>query len=296
MKIAVDSYCYHRQFGSHYPGLQKPARRRMSIWEFLQRAKSLRLQGVSIEACYLPQDRHFLQELREVLDRLGLERVWAWGHPEGLRSGSDRRAEKDLIEHIGIARQLGARVMRIVGGNRRTRPASWPRHRRRLLAALKHCVAHAEKCQVTLALENHMDLLADEILEILAAIGSPRLGVCLDTGNNLRIFEDPVQVARKLAPWVQATHIKDITAQPGDPRDFSFWPSVPLGHGLINIPEVLRCLQQARYHGLLAIEIDYLHPRYKDEDSAVQESVAYLRKCLRQLHKPRGPQAVAVTS
>jgi len=59
-----------------------------------------------------------------------------------------------------------------------------------------------------LAMENHIDLLADEMAEIITTVNSPWLGVCLDTGNNLRLFEDPVVVAKTLAPWARATHIK----------------------------------------------------------------------------------------
>ena len=39
-------------------------------------------------------------------------------------------------------------------------------------------------------------------------------------------------------------------------------------------------LREAGYQGLLAIEIDYLHPRYGTEDAAVAASVDYLRRQL----------------
>jgi sugar phosphate isomerase/epimerase len=276
MKIAIDSYCYHRQFGDAYPW-QPPATRRMTIWDFIKRAKQLGVAGVSLESCYLPTAKDFLAKLRDVLDAAGLERVWAWGHPEGLRSGTDRDAESDLVRHLAISRSLGASVMRIVGGSRRSRPKSWPTHRRQLAKLLRRLVTVAEEHGVVMAIENHIDMLADEMVELITAIDSPCLGVCLDTGNNLRMFEDPVVVAEKLAPFARATHIKDLTAHRGNPRDFHFWPSVPLGEGIIDLPTILGFLKKAHYHGLLAIEVDYLHPDQRDEDSAVRKSVAYLK-------------------
>jgi hypothetical protein len=39
-------------------------------------------------------------------------------------------------------------------------------------------------------------------------------------------------------------------------------------------------LRSAGYTGLLAIEIDFLHPRYKSEDRAVARSVRYLSSLL----------------
>jgi sugar phosphate isomerase/epimerase len=291
MKLAIDSYCYHRYFGEIYPGLQKRPRRRMTVWDFLDRAEELGVEGVSLESCFLePVTDRLLEQLRDRLDQKALERVWAWGHPLGLKSGTDRAALDDLCRHIEIAARLGAPVMRIVGGNRQTRPASWSQHRRRLLKALERAVRVAEKYQVTLALENHIDLLADELVELMETFESPWLGVCLDTGNNIRLFEEPLGVVEKLAPWTRATHIKDIFVWKGDPKEFSFWPSVPLGEGLVPIPEVIRILQRHRYRGLLAIEVDFLHPSYEDEDKAVEWSVGYLNAVLQGDGARKAPQ------
>lgn len=278
MKLAVDSYCWHRQFGDWYPEIQSDPGVRLSVWDVLARAKGLGLAGISLESCYMPPlDSATRARLKSSLDEAGLEPVWAWGHPNGLSSGANPEAAKDLIAHIAIARALGARVMRISCGGRLTRPAHWPEHKARLLPLLRKIVGPAEEAGVVLAIENHIDLTADELLELLEEVRSPWLGVCLDTVNNLRLLEDPMQVVAKLAPYTRATHLKDCVAFRGSPRDFAFWPSVPLGQGIIEIPEVLRLLGNAGYSGLLAIEIDYLHPKYPDEDEAVAASVSYLR-------------------
>lgn len=282
MKIAIDSYCYHRYFGEIYPNLQTDPGTRMSVWDFLRRARKHGVEGVSLESCFLPPiDDHFLDKLRDTLDEYGFERVWAWGHPNGLRSGTDRAAAKDLVQHLAHAARIGARAMRIAGGSRRTRPASWALHKRQLGGMLKKLVHAAEKHGVVLAIENHIDMLADEILDLVTTVNSPWLGICLDTGNNLRMFEDPLVVAEKLAPLTKATHLKDIGVRPGNPRDYSFWPSVPIGEGLVDIAKVIEFLRQARYDGLLAIEVDFLRPDFGDEDRAVSQSVKRLRALLK---------------
>jgi sugar phosphate isomerase/epimerase len=280
MKIAIDSYCYHRYFGEIYAGLQLPAGKSMTVWDFLRRARRLGVMGVSLESCYLPTDDAFLLRLRETLDDYGLERVWAWGHPVGLCSGTDRHAARDLVAHLGHARAIGASVMRIVGGNRRTRPASYRQHKRQLGGVLRKLIPAAEDQGIVMALENHIDLTADEMVDLIGTFDSPWLGVCLDTGNNLRLFEDPVVAAAKLAPLARATHIKDLGVRGGDPRDFGFWPSVPLGKGLVDLRQVIGFLRKARYRGLLALEIDFLHPDYGSEHRAVAASVKYLKGLL----------------
>ena len=134
-------------------------------------------------------------KLVALLDEYGLERVWAWGHPNGLRSGTDRAAARDLVAHLAHARAIGASVMRIVGGSWRTRPASYALHKRRLAGMLKKLLPAAQDHGVVMAIENHIDLTADQMVDLIATIDSPWLGVCLDTGNNLRLHEDPLVVA-----------------------------------------------------------------------------------------------------
>ena len=288
MQLAIDSYCYHRHFGEIYPGLETDPGTRITMDEFLERARALGVAGVSLESCFVPDvSPEALARLRERLDTLGLARVWAWGHPHGLRSGADAAALDDLIRHIGVARAVGATVMRICCGGRRTRPADWAQHRAQLLPLLRRAAEAAQAQGVVLAIENHIDLLADELLDLLQTVDSPALGVCLDTANNLRMLEDPVEVARKLAPWARATHIKDVAANTatkhGNPRDFAFWPSVPLGRGAVDLRAVLGHLRAAGYTGLLALEIDYLHPDWLVDgraDRAIADSLGWLRQAL----------------
>jgi len=255
------------------------------VLDFLRRAKQLGVEGVSLESCFLagkgPEGYGPIIALRAFCDEYGFERVWAWGHPDGLCSGTNRAAVKDLIRHLTAARRLGAKVMRIVGGSRRTRPARWAVHKRQLLRVLSEVIPAAQDQGVVLAIENHIDLLAEEMLDLVTTVDSPWLGVCLDTANNLRMFEDPLAVARALAPGARATHVKDVSAFRGDPKEFSFWPSVPLGEGLVDIPAVLGLLRKAKYKGLLAIEVDFLHPDFGEEGRAVAKSVKYLRGLLR---------------
>lgn len=281
MQIAIDSYCYHRYFGEVYPGLETAPDHFMTLEAVIDRAKGFGVEGVSLESFMLDDTSPTrLEKLRQHLDDSGLSCVWAWGHPNGLGSGRHPHALSDLFFHVDIAQQLGADVMRICAGGRRTRPTEWGTHKTALLPLLQQASEYAAKVGVTLALENHVDLLVDEMVELIEAVDHPALGVCLDTANNLRMFEDPMRVIEKLAPYARATHLKDICAFQGDPKTFGFWPSVPLGQGLINIPRTLETLKHHGYRGLLALEIDYLHPHYGHEDEAVSDSLDYLRQTL----------------
>ncbi len=281
-KLGVDDFCYHRCYGWIIPGQTDPGKR----WthdDFLERATELKLDAVSMETCFMPDlDRSFLESLRKKLEDRGIEGMLSWGHPRGLETGKNKEAIEDLKQFIEIANFFGNNVIRIVGGGLADRAEeSLQPQIERLSVVLKEIVDVAATYNIILAMENHMDFTADEQLEILERIDSPYLRVLLDTGNNLRILEDPIEVVRKLAPYAAATHVKDVTATgKGSPASEwrKFWPTVPLGKGIIDLPEVLQILKENNYQGSLNVEIDFLDPRWPDDDEAVKESIAYLRR------------------
>ena len=163
VKLGIDSYCYHRYFGEVYPGIQKrPRGKRMTVFDFLQRAKRFKVGGVSLESYFISCKRDDLMRLREKLDEYGFVRVWAWGHPDGLRAGSSRKAGKDLVANLSYAKAIGAEIMRVVGGNAQIRPDSWGIHYHRLRAALKRVLPVARDNGIILGSENHIDLTGDE--------------------------------------------------------------------------------------------------------------------------------------
>ncbi len=97
MKIGIDSYCYHRFFGEMYPQ-QTPPARRMIVEDFVARAHELGIDGVSLEACFFPEySSEYLGHVRQLLDKYNLDRVYAWGHPDGLEGGANREAYRDMI-------------------------------------------------------------------------------------------------------------------------------------------------------------------------------------------------------
>jgi sugar phosphate isomerase/epimerase len=279
MKIGIDSYCYHRFFGEVYPQ-QQPAPRRMTLEDFITRACELRVDGVSLESCYVNQDLEYLGGIRRRLDDAGLDRVWAWGHRDGLEGGSSRAAYDDMIRNLDCARAIGADVMRIVGSSRKFRHEPHGPQLERLAGMLCEAVPHAERYGIHLAIENHIDFNADEILWLVEQVRSPWLGVNFDTGNFVRLLDDPISGMAKLAPYVFATHVKDLDVRKGVGADeWYFFSSVPVGRGVVNNQKLVEMLASAGYKGFLAVEIDFLHPDHgEDEDAAVSESITELRR------------------
>jgi sugar phosphate isomerase/epimerase len=280
MKIGIDSYCYHRFFEDPPPGQTRSVEKR-TLDDLIAKAKHLGVDGLSLETVFMPAlDAGFLRELKAKLDAAGLERVLAWGHPHGLEMGSSEDAIASLRAHIPSALAIGANVMRMVCGSFAffdKEPATVSIER--LTPILKELAAEAGSQGVTLAMENHGDFLAADAARLVEAVDSPYFRVTLDTGNNLRLLEDPLEVVRILVPYAVATHLKDIVATGiGSPRHWrTFWPSIGLGNGIIDLHSVLQMLQEAGYSGMLCVEIDLL-PFGRTEDQELADSIAFLRR------------------
>jgi len=253
----------------------------MTVSDFIKRAKQLRVDGVSLETCFLPSfEDAYLMELKAELDEYDLERVFAWGHPLGLERGQNMEAFKEMLDLIPKAKLIGADVMRITGSSLDFRFEDHAEQIKALVPLLKEAVCAAEDNGVKLAIENHGDFTAKEIYQIIEEVGSAYLGVNFDSGNFLRLFDDPVESMELLGPYVLSTHIKDVIVDPRySPKNILFFSCVPVGMGLVDNRKLAEILSKNNYQGFLAVEIDQPVPQWEElEDEAVGISIHGLRK------------------
>jgi sugar phosphate isomerase/epimerase len=101
-----------------------------------------------------------------------------------------------------------------------------------------------EKQELKLAVENHKDLRAVELVELMKEFKSPWLGVCVDTGNNISLLEKPTETVELLAPLAFTTHIKDMGVE--EYQDGFLLSEVPLGTGMLDMPALCQALRKAQ--------------------------------------------------
>jgi len=279
LKVGVDSYCFHRLFGEVYPH-QYQSHPAFTMDKFLDFAESTGVDGVSLESCFFPGfSNDYLASVKASLDDREFDRVYAWGHPDGLEGGSNEEQIDSMLEHIHYAKAIGADVMRVVGSSLMFRFEPHEPQLEKLATIFKMAAIEAESNGVKLAIENHIDYNSDEILSLLKEVGSPNFGVNFDSGNFLRVLDDPVKAMEKLAPYVLATHIKDMLPVKGVSVDeWYFFSCVPTGKGLIDNQRIAQLLVDNQYEGLFAVETDTLHPEYAFKElEVVAQSVQQLR-------------------
>lgn len=169
---------------------------------------------------------------------------------EGIVSPpQDEPADRErFVAELDTAAAAGAAVVRVVmlGGRRYevfTRPDEYPAFARRAAERLRVMEPLAATRKLVLAVENHKDFRSDELLDLLRRLGSPWVGVCLDTGNNLALLEDPLTVVAALAPLARTVHLKDLAVEPAD--DGFRMAEVPLGQGVLDLKGMVAAIRSA---------------------------------------------------
>jgi sugar phosphate isomerase/epimerase len=150
---------------------------------------------------------------------------------------------------VRTVKRVGAEVVRTVMlSGRRYETFTSAAAFRRFAEAASHALALAApvvaRQGILLAVENHKDWRADELLAVLKRSGNDHVGVCLDTGNSIALLEDPMEVVEALAPRSFTTHFKDMGLE--EYRRGFLLSEVPFGAGILDLFRAVRMLRAAR--------------------------------------------------
>jgi len=110
-----------------------------------------------------------------------------------------------------------------------------------------------ERQRLPLGLENHKDWTADELVALLREFSSEWLGACVDTGNNIALLEDPMEVVEKLAPYAVTTHIKDMAVD--EYQDGFRIAEVPCGRGMLDLKRIVTTISRSRPAAKFSLEM-----------------------------------------
>lgn len=164
--------------------------------------------------------------------------------PTTRKFGAGESPEAYLLAGVRAAVELGAKAVRCyVGGiGDRGGDPPWDVHVESSLKVLKNVRTRTMDAGVKFAIENHGDFDARELNAFIEEAGPEFVGCCLDTGNPMRVLEDPMLTLELLAPYAVTSHIRDSVVYT-HPRGAAFqW--VALGDGSIDYKKFTRrCAQ-----------------------------------------------------
>lgn len=144
--------------------------------------------------------------LRNTFDRLGIAIVSLSYHGD-IEPSAERRANQERA--VEAARHCGAGILVINAEKSVEQGLQWTEH----VSRLKWLCELAEKAGVVLALEPEPRLVvgsSEQMIEMLLAVGSPRLKVNFDLGHAQVTDGDPAASIRVLGDSVVHLHLEDI--------------------------------------------------------------------------------------
>lgn len=260
MKLGLATYSYHYAAGlwEFLPRANPP----MTALHFLRKASELGLDGV-----HFSDPRHldsleygYVSGLREKAEALGLY----------VELGTEGTNPDHLQNMVRAAHVLGSPLVRTRLGKPRPRSAQGMSELLSATAAeVAQVVPVCDRYEVSLAIANGPDLTAREARELADTIGSPRVGVSLDTGETLALLEDALEAAHTVGPAVKSVHLKDF--QVVATSEGFVLAGCALGEGVLDVAGVLDLLlsQAPETHcnieapmmkrAVPALSDDYLH-------------------------------------
>lgn len=178
----------------------------------------------------------FVKQVRDTRENLGL-------FIEGSVALPKKSEEVPAFDaDIKAAREAGADIVRTVClGGRRYETFHSLEEFNTFQTNAQNYLQWAEpvlkKYKVKLAVENHKDYRATELVKTIKKIDSEWVGVTLDFGNSIALIEDPMEVIKTLAPYAFTTHVKDMGVR--EYADGFYLSEVPLGKGILDLKEIV---------------------------------------------------------
>lgn len=217
--IGLSTYAYFWRWSTRNP---EP----MGLEQMLEDTRSL---GADLyQICdYPPLDGMSLDELDQIR-RLTLDLGLS------LELGTRGVRPDHLLRYLDIAERLGARLVRSMVQTSPGEPS---------LAEVPELLAQVlpefERRGVTLALETYEQVPTASLVEVVASVGHPSLGIVLDPGNCVAALELPRDVIARTAPYVKNLHVKDFAFSRRDGWVGFTYAGTPLGEGLLDYDDMV---------------------------------------------------------
>jgi 3-oxoisoapionate decarboxylase len=224
-----------------------------SALEFLDYCHSLGAGGVQTELDSFEAD--YLKKLRQRAEELGM-------YLEAIVELPDKTPEH-FERVVRAAKEAGAVCLRAacLSGRRYeafSTLAEWKFFVADSKARVRSALPVLEKYRIPLGIENHKDWTLEELLALVKECDSEYLGACIDTGNNIALLDDPMELVAGLAPYAVTTHIKDMAVE--EYQEGFLLSEVPLGHGLLDVKKIIESIAKERPKTKLSLEMITRNP------------------------------------
>lgn len=269
----------------------------MSLYELMDKAEEWELDGLQITKVDLlttakeePFSTENLHKVAEAAKKHGLFLEFN----SSFQAGSDSRVNCTVEEALRIGHDLDAELVKfsldIIRPKELYASCMHPSVLRQLADrydAFAKAIPLIEQYGMQIAVENHTDTFADEILWIVDKLNHPLIGTCVDTMNPLQVIENPYDVMEKMLPKAYCCHFSDdvIVVDPLGVHDIG----AAHGQGSMDCPKMVAQIREKSPMDKIIFENEIafssltepIEEAREREMKACEESVRYLRDVLK---------------
>lgn len=263
----------------------------MDIFQLMERAEKWELDGLQITKVDLVNtEPTHLAEVKAAAKEHGLFLEFN----ASFNAGSDSRVNCTVPEAINIANDLGAELVKFSMDIQRPRvlhgSCFHPDVMRQLADrydAFKESLPLLDEFGLQMAIENHTDTFADEVLWVINQLNHPKVGACVDTMNPLQVMENPEEALKKMLPQAICCHFSDdvIVVDPLGVHDIG----APHGQGSMDLPRIIQQIRDNSPMDKIIFENEIafksldepIEEARERELQACEESINYLRNVLK---------------
>ncbi|MCA2410464.1 sugar phosphate isomerase/epimerase [Rhizobium leguminosarum bv. viciae 248] len=263
MKLGIDS-------------IKLPEARKRGPLASLDHVKELGLAGIFFSTALdmSPDlDSGLMREIRAKADDLGLYlesgigkiNPYCSAEEPGLRASGGGDIIAGFTRMIEASAAIGCHELWVAPGNFKSEyrgrlandrfrtDVTWEEQLLGIEKVLRKLAPVARANGAHMNIETHDEITSFEILRLIEKVGADCVGVVFDTANGLQRGEHPVFAAKRLAPYIRQTHIKDayVGRAPGG-LDFQ---TRPVGGGIVDFAAILPILADANPVLNLSLEV-----------------------------------------
>ena len=204
---------------------------------------------------------------------------------------SDPRVNATIEEALEIGHAIGATLVKFSTDVEHPHPLSHAcmcpeamEQMAKIVMDFKKNIPTIEKYGMKIAIENHCDLFADEVIWMVEQLNHPLIGACCDTINSLMMAEGIADCVEKMAPYCYCVHFCDnrVFADPDGTHSLG----CAIGDGDVDVIEVMKILREKAPEELDTIDLEIELPLsgYTLEDGR-KEEIAAMRKSIKYMHE-----------
>lgn len=206
---------------------------------------------------------------------------------------SDPRVNATIEQALEIGHAMGATLVKFSTDVEHPHPISHAcmcpeamEQMAKIVMDFKRNLPKIEEYGMKIAIENHCDLFADEVIWMVKQLNHPLIGACCDTINSLMMAEGIEECVRKMAPYTYCVHFCDnrVFADPDGTHSLG----CAIGEGDVDVIEVMKILREQAPEELDTIDLEIELPLSgytieegrKEEIEAMRRSIRYMQDVL----------------